>query len=165
MKEKFYFIFFFLFMFIFSDYFSFFSYIFDVTVLTVILSFIQSHSRFPLHRTFFYQIIFRSFYHVFLICYSYVSFCLLLSLSCFIDLIDLCKLFPFIHMKFRSVVISVLFSYISLCLFCVFHFSKLLFFYSILLKHAATFIERLRRSFKKVLYKLVKRWEKRVYKR
>ena len=101
--------------FIFSDYFSFFSSIFDVTVLTVILSFIQSHSRFFFHRTFF-----KSSFSLFIMFFLFIILIFLLLLIVFVlfylilPVIVVCQLFSFIHLKFCSAVISVLFSYLPL---------------------------------------------------
>ena len=73
-----------------------------------------------------------------------------ISLSClviqFFQSFVFVQLFSFIHLEYRSVVISFSFPF-YLFLFCVFHFSKLLFclfifLYSILLKHAAILKER-----------------------
>ena len=78
-------------------------------------------------HSFFYSILFKIFLssHVlllnhlslFLSCfsYSYISSVVIIVLFySILSVIDLCKLFSFIHLKFRSVVISVLFSYFPL---------------------------------------------------
>ena len=104
---------------------SFFSSIFDF--LAVFLSFVQSQSRFFFHCFFFIKSSF-SLYHVFLIRYSFLSSFISLNWLVLINAFShcLCKLFSFIHFKYCSVVISFSFPF-YLYLFCVFHFSKLLF--------------------------------------
>ena len=81
-------------------------------------------------------------FFLFVIFFRLLSFCLVLFNS---SVICLCKLFSSIHLEYRSVVIWLTFPF-YLFLFCVFHFSKLLFrlffIYSILLKHAAILIEK-----------------------
>ena len=69
--------------------------------------FLSSHLRLLNHLSLF-------FYHVFLIRYSYLSSVIIVLFYSILSVIDLCKLFSFIHLKFRSVVISVLFSYFPL---------------------------------------------------
>ena len=90
--------------------------------------------------------LFLSFYHVFLICYSLISFffyyCLCL-VYLILSVIDLRKLFSFIHLKFRSVVISVLFSYFPLLIlrFPVLKVAISFVFIPFFLKHVTILIE------------------------
>ena len=72
----------------------------------------------------------------------FLLFSLCLVLFHFLSL-RLCKLFSFIHLEYCSVVISFSFPF-YLYLFCVFHFSKMLFFF--FFQHAAILIERFGQS-------------------